>query len=78
MPTWAHSQSYWLALVVAALVALVCTPLVRLLAMRLGLVARPTARSVHRVPVPHLGGLAIFAGFGAAALVSRGWRDPRG
>ena len=76
MPTWAHSQSYWLALVVAALVALVCTPLVRLLAMRLGLVARPTARSVHRVPVPHLGGLAIFAGFGAAALVSRGWADP--
>ncbi|ADU50284.1 Glycosyl transferase, family 4, conserved region [Thermaerobacter marianensis DSM 12885] len=75
MPTWVHPQSYWFVLAVATLVALAGTPVVRAVAARLGLVARPTARSMHRVPVPHLGGLAIFAGFVTAVGVSLGWGD---
>ncbi|WPD19211.1 MraY family glycosyltransferase [Thermaerobacter composti] len=75
MPSWLHPQSHWFVLAVATLVALSATPVVRALAVRLGVVARPTARSMHRVPVPHVGGLAIFAGFVAAVAVSLGWED---
>lgn len=76
MPIGAHPQSYLIILAVAAVIALVCTPLVRAASARLGLVARPTARSMHREPVPHLGGLAIFAGFTAAAVLGLGWAHP--
>src|SRR5690606_23533012 len=75
MPSWLHPQSHRFVLAVATLVALSATPVVRALAVRLGVVARPTARSMHRVPVPHVGGLAIFAGFVAAVAVSLGWED---
>ena len=76
MPSWAHPHSYLVVLAIAALAALAGTPLVRAAAARLGLVAKPTARSMHREPVPHLGGLAIFTGFALAALLGLGWDDP--
>ena len=57
-------------LAAAIAVVLVVTPLVRRFALRVGAVDRPGARSVHRVPVPYLGGVAIFAGLiaGLAAV----------
>ena len=38
------------------------TPLLRRLALRLGMVDRPNARKLHRSPMPLLGGLAIYLG----------------
>lgn len=42
------------------------TPLVRRLAAGLGLVDQPVARSIHSVPTPRGGGIAVFLGFHAA------------
>src|SRR5579875_1650107 len=52
-----------LILAVSFAIAYGLTPLVRRLALRLGAVDRPGARSVHRTPVPFFGGAAIFAAF---------------
>lgn len=48
---------------VAAAAALALTPLAAHLARALGAVAQPAGRSIHSVPTPLLGGLAILAGF---------------
>jgi UDP-GlcNAc:undecaprenyl-phosphate GlcNAc-1-phosphate transferase len=71
---------------IAAVLALVATPRVRALALRLGAVDRPTPGRVHDHPVPRLGGLAILlAALGtpliarlggldvASVLAARGW-----
>jgi UDP-GlcNAc:undecaprenyl-phosphate GlcNAc-1-phosphate transferase len=47
----------------AALLALVLTPLVRTIVLRYGMVDRPEARRVNTIPVPRGGGLAICAAF---------------
>ncbi len=51
------------------------TPVVKRLALRTGAVAEPAARTVHTRPLPHLGGLAIFASFAVTVLLVRGWPD---
>lgn len=51
------------------------TPLVRRLAISKGAVAQPVARSVHKDPLPHLGGLAIFGSFVVTVFFVRGWPD---
>jgi len=56
---------------------MLATPLVRVLAIRIGALARPVGRSVHRRPVPYLGGLAIFIGFLVATWFSLGMDDPQ-
>ncbi|WP_155477034.1 MraY family glycosyltransferase [Heliobacterium mobile] len=58
-----------LAACAAFLFALVLTPLVRRLALRLGIVDMPSGRKVHREPMPYLGGVAIYGGFAAAIAV---------
>jgi len=75
-----------LALTAAAFAA-GATPIVRALAIRLGVVDRPGERRPHDVPIPSLGGVAIFAaGLGAflvapllgvsvgETLASHGWK----
>ena len=58
------------ALLTAALVALVSTPVVRSLAFRVGAVDVPKdARRMHDHPIPRMGGLAIFFGFILSVLV---------
>ncbi|MBK8995837.1 MAG: undecaprenyl/decaprenyl-phosphate alpha-N-acetylglucosaminyl 1-phosphate transferase [Myxococcales bacterium] len=52
-------RSYVAAFLVAMVVGAVLTPLVRLVALRLGAVAVPGGRHVHRAPVPRLGGISI-------------------
>jgi len=44
------------------------TPFVLWLATRLGILAQPGGRHIHRAPVPRLGGIAIYAAFVAAVL----------
>jgi UDP-GlcNAc:undecaprenyl-phosphate/decaprenyl-phosphate GlcNAc-1-phosphate transferase len=55
-------ESFMIALVVVTAL----TPLVRLLAFRMGAVAHPGGRHVHKKSIARLGGLAICAGFFAA------------
>jgi len=58
-----------MAAAVGLLLTFVATPLVRLLAFRVGLVAHPKADRWHRAPVPMLGGVAIaVATLGALAV----------
>jgi UDP-GlcNAc:undecaprenyl-phosphate GlcNAc-1-phosphate transferase len=47
---------------VALVVTLVATPLVMVVAARLGVVDRPGSLKPQAVPVPYLGGVAVFAG----------------
>ncbi len=61
------------AFIIAFFIALFATPGCRWLALRVGAVVVPGERSVHREPMPYLGGLAIAGGFaGALFLVGSG------
>ena len=58
------------ALFVAAVVALISTPVVRSLAFRIGAVDVPKDnRRMHDHPIPRMGGLAIFFGFVLSVLI---------
>ena len=58
------------ALLAAALVALIFTPMVRSLAFRVGAVDVPKdGRRMHDHPIPRMGGLAIFFGFIFSVLI---------
>jgi len=50
-------------LVLAAVIALLLTPIVRSVVMRYEMVDRPEARRVNTIPVPRGGGLAVSASF---------------
>ena len=58
------------ALLAAAVVALISTPVVRSLAFRVGAVDVPKdGRRMHNHPIPRMGGLAIFFGFILSAII---------
>ena len=58
------------ALLTAALVAVISTPVVRSLAFRVGAVDVPRdTRRMHDHPIPRMGGLAIFFGFILSVLI---------
>lgn len=63
-------------LIAGFITVLLLTPVARRLALYLGAVDRPTARKIHRRPIPRLGGLAIYGGFLLVLLVSRPWTPP--
>lgn len=48
-------------IITAGVLAFIATPLTRILARRVGLVDQPGLRKAHRVPVPLMGGLAMYA-----------------
>jgi UDP-GlcNAc:undecaprenyl-phosphate GlcNAc-1-phosphate transferase len=54
----------------AAVVTLLLTGLVRLLALKIGAVARPRKRDVHVVPMRRMGGLAMYAGVCGGMLLA--------
>ncbi len=60
----------------AAVIVWALTPVIRAVAIRFGIVAVPNSRSVHTKPLPYLGGVAIYAGFVAAAAAALGPREP--
>lgn len=66
----------WQAFLVALAVALAATPVVRRIALAAKALDHPKDRSVHKQPVPFLGGLAIFAAFTAATLMGLGIGSP--
>src|SRR6266481_2781220 len=61
----------WLYLVASAFViAMVSVPLVRAYALWRGVLDQPSARKVHAVPTPLLGGAAVYAAFAITVLVN--------
>ncbi|HWT91048.1 MAG TPA: MraY family glycosyltransferase [Solirubrobacterales bacterium] len=58
-----------LAFLVAGLLSLLLVPLTRRLAVRVGAIDYPNERSLHQVPTPKLGGLAILGGALVAGLI---------
>lgn len=72
MPT---TGDYLVIGLAAALVTFAITPVVMVVAKRLGWMYEPNERTVHIRPIPDVGGLAMFAGFGVAFAVSRLWND---
>ncbi len=57
------------ACLVALAVGLVMTAVAKVVAVRLGVVDKPDARKVHKGVMPRMGGLGIYSGFMAGALV---------
>ena len=66
-------MALWIKLIMAAGVAfLLCfgmTPPVKRFAELIGAVDQPSARRINKVPIPRMGGLAIFLGFVLTALL---------
>ena len=50
-------------------IGVILTPLVRLLAFKIGAVDYPNARRINKKPMPSSGGLAIVIAFSVATLV---------
>jgi UDP-GlcNAc:undecaprenyl-phosphate GlcNAc-1-phosphate transferase len=65
------TTSYLLIGLVAAVATFVCTPIVGVIARRLGWVVEPDERRIHTVATPDVGGIAMFIGLIAALTVSR-------
>lgn len=63
-------REYLFVLMFAATSTYLLTPVVRTLAIRFGALSPVRDRDVHTVPVPRLGGTAMFVGFATALLVS--------
>ncbi len=53
-------RTYVTAFIIAAIVSVILTPIVRRLALRAGAVSTPGGRHIHERVVPRLGGVAIF------------------
>ena len=66
-----REYEYFLTLLVTAAVTYLLTPLVRRLAIRIGAVPMARDRDVHAVPIPRMGGLAMY--LGVAAGLARGY-----
>src|SRR5699024_9837832 len=60
-----------LAVVATLLASLILTPIVRILAFRIGAVDRPNYRKVHTEIMPRIGGLAIYVSFMLGYLILR-------
>ena len=72
----AKTVPYLIAFAGALALTLVLTPLVRTLNTRLGMVDRPDARRINKVPIPRGGGIALVVGvYVSYALVT--WRAGR-
>jgi len=61
-------------LLASVLLAFLATPLTRILARRLGMIDQPGLRKAHRLPVPLLGGLAVYVAL-ALTFILFGNRD---
>lgn len=64
-------QGYAGVFLVAFLVSLIATPIMRRVAVAQGIIDRPSeARKVHRIPIAYLGGVAVYLGILAAIFYS--------
>ncbi|SNS04197.1 UDP-GlcNAc:undecaprenyl-phosphate GlcNAc-1-phosphate transferase [Geodermatophilus pulveris] len=63
-------REYVVVLLTAGLVTFLATPVVRVAAVRLRMMAAPRERDVHVIPTPRGGGVAMYLGVAAAILVA--------
>ena len=63
-------SAYGFPFLLAALVSYVLTPYIKKLAFMIGAIDKPDNRKVHKRIMPRLGGLAIYAAFMVAAVMS--------
>jgi UDP-GlcNAc:undecaprenyl-phosphate GlcNAc-1-phosphate transferase len=63
-------NAYLIIFLASAGTTFVATPIVRRMVVRLGAVYQPNDRTVHAVPTPTMGGLAMYAGFIVAMVIS--------
>ena len=63
-------REYVVVLLTAGLVTFLTTPVVRMVAIRLRMMATPRERDVHVIPTPRGGGVAMYLGVAAAVLVA--------
>ncbi|HEX7661432.1 MAG TPA: MraY family glycosyltransferase [Pseudonocardiaceae bacterium] len=63
-------REYLLVVLTAAAVTFLLTGAVRIMAFRVGAVAKPRARDVHVVPMPRMGGIAMYFGVVGGFLVA--------
>jgi UDP-GlcNAc:undecaprenyl-phosphate/decaprenyl-phosphate GlcNAc-1-phosphate transferase len=61
---------YAVVFAAAAVTAFAATPLVRRLSVRIGAIAHPSDRRVHKEPTPSMGGLAMYVGVLVALAVA--------
>lgn len=61
---------YLKAFLIASFLSIVLTPLVKILAIKIGAVDKPNYRKIHTKLTPRLGGLAIFLSFIISILLS--------
>lgn len=66
MLTWAH---YLVLFAVALVVTALLVPVIRRVSIKFGIVDEPGPRRVNRVPIPRMGGLAMYFGLIAATAV---------
>ncbi len=64
-------SAYFVVFAVAAIVTFVATPVVRRFVIGAGVVYQPNDRSVHSVPLPTMGGIAMYLGFVVAIAISQ-------
>jgi len=63
-------MSYLLLFTIAAIFSTVATPLIKRLAFKLGVLDVPNApRKIHKLPIPLMGGTAVFIAFVATLLI---------
>ena len=67
-------REYVFVFLVAMVTTYALVPLMRTLAVRVGAFTEVRERDVHVVPIPRLGGVAMFLGYAAATLAA--WRLP--
>ena len=64
------AREYALVFGTAVVVTFLLTGLVRLVAVQVGAVTPIRDRDVHSLPIPRMGGVAVYAGFAAAVLMA--------
>ncbi len=71
MLDWQTSISFMLVFIVALCVTLGSIPFVRAISFKYNIVSLPGGRRRENLPMPKLGGLALFLGFTVAALMAQ-------
>jgi UDP-GlcNAc:undecaprenyl-phosphate GlcNAc-1-phosphate transferase len=61
---------YFLTVFLAFLITYLATPVVKSIALKIKAVDIPNDRKIHKEPIPHLGGLAIYIGFMVAVGIA--------
>lgn len=69
IPTLRWFIPFAILFAVALAASLLSVPLAAKLAWAVGAIDRPSKRRINKVPIPRMGGVAVFIGIGAAAIV---------